>query len=105
MSTLERICSVADLADGEARRFDLGSLRLAVVRLGDDWYAIGDRCTHQDISLAEGEVDADELTIECWKHGSCFSLTTGEPSSLPATRPTPVFTVKIEGDDVFVEVD
>ena len=105
MSALERICAVSEVADGEARRFDLGKLRVAIVRLGADWYAVGDRCTHQDISLAEGEVDADDLTIECWKHGSCFSLTTGEPSSLPATRPTPVYTVKIEGDDVFVEVD
>jgi 3-phenylpropionate/trans-cinnamate dioxygenase ferredoxin subunit len=105
VSALERICSIDDVPDGEARRFDLGRLRVAVVRIGDDWYAIGDRCTHQDISLAEGEVDPDELSIECWKHGSCFSLTTGEPSSLPATRPTPVYVVKIEGDDVFVEVD
>jgi 3-phenylpropionate/trans-cinnamate dioxygenase ferredoxin subunit len=102
---LERLCAVSDVPDGEARRVELGRLRVAVVHLGDDWYAIGDRCTHQDISLAEGEVHADTLELECWKHGSCFSLTTGEPSSLPATKPTPTYTVKIEGDDVFVEVD
>ena len=102
---LERLCSITDVADGEAKRFELGKLGIAVVRLGDDWYAIGDRCTHQNISLAEGEVNADTLELECWKHGSCFSLVDGHPSSLPATKPTPVFTVKIEGDDVFVEVD
>ena len=102
---LERICSVTDLADGEARRFDLGKTRIAVVRIGDDWYAIGDRCTHQDVSLAEGEVLADTLELECWKHGSCFSLVDGEPHALPATRPVPTYTVKIEDDAVFVEVD
>ncbi len=102
---LERLCSVTDVADGEARRFDLGRTRIAVVRLGDDWYAVGDRCTHQDISLSEGEVHADTLEIECWKHGSCFSLVDGQPHALPATKPTPVYTLKVEGDDVFVEVD
>jgi 3-phenylpropionate/trans-cinnamate dioxygenase ferredoxin subunit len=102
---LERVCAVTDLADGEARRFDLGKLRIAVVRLGDDWYAIGDRCTHQDVSLAEGEVLADTCELECWKHGSRFSLIDGQPHALPATKPVPTYTVKIEGDDVFLEVD
>jgi len=102
---LERICSVTDVADGEAQRFDLGKTRIAVVRIGDDWYAIGDRCTHQDVSLAEGEVLADTLELECWKHGSCFSLVDGQPHALPATKPVPTYTVKIEDDAVFVEVD
>jgi 3-phenylpropionate/trans-cinnamate dioxygenase ferredoxin component len=100
-----RLCSVTDVADGEAQRVDVGGLRLAVVRLGDDWYALGDRCTHQDISLSEGDVHADTLEIECWKHGSCFSLTTGEPNSLPATKATPTYTVTVDGDDVYVEID
>jgi 3-phenylpropionate/trans-cinnamate dioxygenase ferredoxin subunit len=103
--TIERLCAVSDVPDGEARRIDLGKTRIAVVRLGDDWYAIGDRCTHQDVSLAEGEILPDTLEIECWKHGSCFSLVDGQPHALPATKPTPVYAVKIEGDDVFVEVD
>jgi 3-phenylpropionate/trans-cinnamate dioxygenase ferredoxin subunit len=79
--------------------------RLAVIHLDADWYVIGDRCTHQDISLAEGEIYPDTLEIECWKHGSCFSLVTGEPSSLPATKPTPTYTVAVDGDDVYVEID
>lgn len=104
MATTERVCSVKDVAPGEAKRFDIGSLRLAVVRIDDQWYAIGDRCTHQDISLAEGEVHADALELECWKHGSCFSLTTGEPSTLPATKPTPVYELRIDDDDVLVVI-
>jgi 3-phenylpropionate/trans-cinnamate dioxygenase ferredoxin subunit len=95
---LERLCSIDDVADGEAKRFELGKVGIAVVRIGDDWYAIGDRCTHQDVSLSEGEVLR-------WKHGSCFSLVDGQPHALPATKATPVFNLKIEGDDVFVEVD
>jgi len=100
----ERVCGVGDVESGQARRFTLGSLDLAVVRIGDDWYAVGDTCTHQRISLAEGQVDEAGRQIECWKHGSCFSLETGEPSSLPATRPVPVYELRIDGPDVMVVV-
>ena len=102
----QRLCRLDELASGEARRFDIArGHRIVVVRIGDDVYAIGDRCTHQDISLAEGEVHAEERTIECWKHGSEFSLETGEPLSLPATRPEPVYEVRVEDGDVVVVVD
>lgn len=103
--SLERVCAVTDVPDGEARRFDLGGASVAVVHIGGDFYAIGDRCTHQDISLAEGEVDPARLQLECWKHGSCFSLVTGEPSALPATKATPTYTVAVDGADVYVEID
>lgn len=98
-----RACALTDLADGEAVRVEVpGFPPLALVRLGDDVYALGDRCTHQDVPLSEGEVDPDELTIECWKHGSQFSLVTGEPHALPAIKPTPVFEVTIRDGEVFV---
>ena len=91
-----------DLGDGEARRFDVGPHRIALVRIGDDFYAIGDRCSHEDYSLAEGEVFEDGYEIECPRHGSTFDLKTGEPCSLPATKPVPVYDVVIDGDDVGV---
>jgi 3-phenylpropionate/trans-cinnamate dioxygenase ferredoxin subunit len=99
-----RLCTKDEVGEGEARRFDVGRERICLVRIGDDFYAIGDRCSHADFSLAEGEVWPDEKEIECWKHGSTFSLVTGEPQSLPATMPVPVYTVRVEGDDVFVDV-
>ena len=76
-----------------------------MVRLGDDWYVIGDECSHEDYSLSDGEVWEDECEIECPKHGSTFSLGTGEPQTLPATKPVPVYAVRLDGDDVFVTVD
>ena len=99
------LCRLDDLADGGARRFDVDGRSLAVVRIGDDVYAIGDRCSHANISLSEGDVHADERELECWKHGSTFDLETGKPRTLPATVPVQVFPVKIEGDDVMIEVD
>ncbi|MDQ1382230.1 MAG: 3-phenylpropionate/trans-cinnamate dioxygenase ferredoxin component [Actinomycetota bacterium] len=102
MGQLVRLCSRDDLAPGSARRFDVGEHRIAVVRIGDDFYAVGDRCSHADYSLSEGDVWQDELEIECPKHGSTFSLLTGEPQTLPATQPVPTYAVQVDGDDVCV---
>ena len=99
-----RVCSVNNVPVNSARRFDIGNLRLAVVHIGEDWYGIGDECSHANYSLSEGDVWPDECEIECPKHGSMFSLKTGEPTSLPATRPVPTYTVRVDGDDVFIEV-
>ena len=103
-TTAVRVCATTDIASGTAKRFEVDGRSIAVVRIEDDFYAIGDRCTHADISLSEGEVDCDDRTLECWKHGSTFSLVTGEPQSLPATRAVPVYDVVVEGDDVLVRV-
>ena len=98
------LCRLDELTDGGARRFDVDGGSLAVVRIGDDVYAIGDRCSHANISLSEGEVHCDERELECWKHGSTFSLVTGVPQSLPATRPVPVYEVTVVDGDVTVEL-
>jgi len=102
------LCSFDELGDGEARCFDVESgdlvRKVAIVRLGDDLYALGDTCSHADYSLAEGEVDPDERTIECWKHGSLFSLTTGEAETLPATRPVPVYDVGVDDGQIWLEL-
>jgi 3-phenylpropionate/trans-cinnamate dioxygenase ferredoxin subunit len=98
------VCKVGDVTPGSAIRVDKDGHRLAVVRIGDDWYALGDRCSHAEASLAEGEVWADECEIECPKHGSAFSLKTGDALTLPATQPVPTYTVRVDGDNVFVRV-
>jgi 3-phenylpropionate/trans-cinnamate dioxygenase ferredoxin subunit len=97
-----RLCSADDVEPDSARRFDVGAHRLCVVRVGDDWYCVGDECSHADYSLSEGDVWPDEREIECPKHGSTFSLKTGEPQTLPATQPVPVYDVRVEGGDVLV---
>ena len=78
---------LADLAPGTAMRVDVAGRSVAVVRIGDDVYAIGDTCSHAEVSLSEGDVWCDEKELECWKHGSTFSLVLprrtrpGKPSS------------------------
>ena len=98
------VCGSRRDRPGTARRFDVGSHRIALVRIDDEFYAIGDTCSHEDYSLSEGEVLAEECEIECWKHGSTFDLRTGEPQTLPATKPVPVYGVRLDGDDVMVEL-
>jgi 3-phenylpropionate/trans-cinnamate dioxygenase ferredoxin subunit len=102
MSEKVTLCKLDEIAPGTAKRFDVGKHRVAVVRCDGELYAVGDTCTHADFSLSEGEVYCDQREIECWKHGSTFSLVTGEPQSLPATRAVPVYKIDIEGDDVVV---
>jgi 3-phenylpropionate/trans-cinnamate dioxygenase ferredoxin subunit len=104
MAELVRVCRRNDMKPGTARRFDVGSTRVAVVRVHDDFFCVSDRCSHEDYSLSEGEVLEDECEIECWKHGSTFDLRTGAPCSLPATKPVRVYPIKIQGDDVMVEM-
>ncbi len=102
--SVERLCAVDGLADGEVRRFDIGEHKIALVRLSGEWFAIGDTCSHADFSLSDGEVLIDECALECWKHGSAFDLRTGVPQTLPATVAVPVYLVKVDGDDVLVEI-
>jgi len=83
---------------GEARRFVVDGREVAVVNLGDGQFrAVGDVCSHEHYHLSEGEVDVDDETIECPRHGSTFDLATGRPRTLPATLPVPAFPVKVEG--------
>jgi 3-phenylpropionate/trans-cinnamate dioxygenase ferredoxin subunit len=102
---VERVGPLDDLNPGTARQVTVGGHVIALVRIEDDVYAIGDVCSHQDISLSEGEVLCDDRAIECWKHGSAFSLENGEPESLPATKPVPVYDARVVDGQIEVVVD
>jgi 3-phenylpropionate/trans-cinnamate dioxygenase ferredoxin subunit len=94
-----------ELEPGTVRRVEVDGVPVAVVRIGDEVYAIGDVCSHANVSLSEGEVWADERELECPKHGSTFDLKTGEPVTLPATQPVPVYTVDVVDSQVTVTVE
>ena len=91
-----------ELASGTARKVDIGGIAVAVVRIDDDVYAIGDVCSHADVSLSGGEVWCEERELECPKHGSAFHLETGEPSTLPATQPVPVFDASVVDGQIMI---
>jgi 3-phenylpropionate/trans-cinnamate dioxygenase ferredoxin component len=100
--TFQRACSVADVASDAALAVEVDGVEIAIVRTDDDFFAVRDECSHAAIPLSEGEVDGYE--IECWLHGSTFDLRTGKPTVLPATEPVPIYPVRVEGDDVLVDV-
>jgi 3-phenylpropionate/trans-cinnamate dioxygenase ferredoxin component len=100
----EAVCTLDELASGTVRRFVIGDVAVAVVRIDDDVYAIGDVCSHANVSLSEGEVWCDEKELECPKHGSTFSLLDGEPATLPATQPVPVFDAAVVDGRIVVTV-
>ena len=104
MSHEVRIGRLLELADGVAQRVEDGAVALCVVRCGEAVFAIEDVCSHEDYPLSVGEVVVEECAIECFKHGSLFSLATGEPLTFPATRPVAVFPVTISDGEVVVEV-
>lgn len=98
----QRACALSELEPDTAHRVVLDGIPIAVVLDGDgEVHAIGDTCTHGEISLSEGFVE--DGTLECWAHGSAFSLRTGKPLNLPAFEPVPVYTVVIDGDDVLID--
>lgn len=100
-----RVCGTSDVPAGEVRRFEVDHRPIAVVNLGDEGFrAVDSICSHAHYFLDEGEVDVDLETIECPKHGSTFDLDTGKPTTLPATQPVERFDVKVEGNDVLIEV-
>jgi 3-phenylpropionate/trans-cinnamate dioxygenase ferredoxin subunit len=96
------VCTLAELVADTPHRVEVDGVPVSVVLTEGDVFAINDICSHANVSLSEGEVE--DCQIECWLHGSSFDLRTGKPSGLPATRPVPVYPVKIVGDDVLVSV-
>jgi 3-phenylpropionate/trans-cinnamate dioxygenase ferredoxin subunit len=99
------VCAFDELSDGAARGFDVDGTPVAVVRIGDDVYAIGDVCSHAHVLLSEGEVWCDEREIECPKHSSTFSLLTGIPTTLPATQPVKVHRASVVDGSIVVELN
>ncbi|MEO6504656.1 MAG: non-heme iron oxygenase ferredoxin subunit [Terrimesophilobacter sp.] len=97
-----KVCSEEDVELGSAVRVVIDDVPIALVRdSAGVVHAIGDTCTHGDISLSEGFVEDD--TLECWAHGSKFSLTTGAALTLPAYEPVPIFTVTIVDGDIYID--
>lgn len=93
MSSVD-IGALDDFVSGEARQVRVNDRVLVVVRIESDVYVLDDRCSHEEFSLALGEVIVETCEIECARHGAMFSLKDGEPMSLPATRPVAHYDVR-----------
>ncbi|MEV5410594.1 non-heme iron oxygenase ferredoxin subunit [Thermopolyspora sp. NPDC052614] len=101
--TYVKVCALDDIPDSGVLGVEVGETPVALVRQGHQVHALHDVCSHANVRLSEGDVY--DGTLECWLHGSCFDVRTGKPTGPPATRPVPVYGVKIDGDDVLVSLD
>ena len=94
----------AELGDQEIRRFELdGRPPIAVYNLGGDYFATDDTCTHGEASLAEGDIEGDE--IFCPFHMGAFNIRTGEATVPPCMKPLNSYLVRIVGDAVCIELE
>ena len=101
--TLE-ICPVSELPPGASRIVEWEDLEIGIFNCNGELLAIEDRCSHDDGSLLEGEVDLATCTVECPRHGSLFDLNTGRPRTLPAYLPVETFPVHVVDGTIKLEV-
>jgi 3-phenylpropionate/trans-cinnamate dioxygenase ferredoxin subunit len=97
-----RVCDVDDLPPGDAVRV-VADVPIAVFNADGELYAIGDTCTHQDASLADGWLEG--CLIECPLHASCFDLRTGKPTEPPARLPVRTYPVRVVDGVIYVETE
>ena len=97
------VAPVDELPPGSVKIVRAGQVAVGVYNLGGEYYAIEDRCSHDDGPLAEGDFDAEDAVVVCPRHGSRFDIRTGRPLTLPAYEPVETFPVTVE--DGWVKVD
>jgi 3-phenylpropionate/trans-cinnamate dioxygenase ferredoxin subunit len=102
MKEFQTVSTVSDLPGGEMMAFDVSGVAVAVANVGDEFYAFGDTCTHNQCSLAEGDLDDTIVTCPC--HGSMFDVTDGAVLSGPAEEPVGSYEVRVQNDEIQVAV-
>jgi nitrite reductase/ring-hydroxylating ferredoxin subunit len=102
MTQFRNIAKSGDVGEGQVAAFDVNGERVAVANVEGSLFAFSDICTHARCSLAEGDLDGRTVTCPC--HGSQFDVTTGAVLNPPATEPVSVFGVRIEGEDIQVDL-
>lgn len=97
-----KVAKVNDVSVGTGKVVQAGGKTLALFNLGGTFYALDNRCTHVGGPLGEGAIEGNQVT--CPWHGSVFNITTGEVVEPPARRPVATFPVRVERDEVLVEI-
>lgn len=96
------VAQVQDIPPGQAKTVEVHGRRIALCHVDGKFYAIEDRCSHDNGPLGEGTLSG--TLLECPRHGAQFDVTSGRPVTLPAVMPVKQFPVKVEGTQILVEV-
>lgn len=100
-----RVCATGELLPGEMVVAWDGDMPIVVFNYDGDYYALEDRCSHEEFELSAGPFDAEAATIECVLHGSKFDVRDGRALNAPAYAPVAKFPVKVEDGAVWVGTD
>ncbi len=103
MSDWHAVAKISEIPDPGKTLVEVDERLVAIMHAGGQFYAIDDVCTHDGGELVSGELDGFE--IACPRHGAKFDIRTGQHLSMPATSPTQVHEVKLEGSDVYVRIN
>jgi 3-phenylpropionate/trans-cinnamate dioxygenase ferredoxin subunit len=90
------VCPVEELPPGEMKLVHAGEISVGVYNCDGSFFALEDRCSHDDGPLVEGDWEPDECVVVCPRHGSRFDIATGRALTLPAYLPVETFPVKVE---------
>ncbi|WP_407570497.1 non-heme iron oxygenase ferredoxin subunit [Deinococcus altitudinis] len=96
-----RVGEVSALPEGSQTEVQVGGLSVVVVCDGGQYYALRNKCSHQDFPLLGGDVSMGRIT--CSKHGAKFELGSGKARTLPAVKPVAVYRTLLEEGAVWVE--
>jgi len=102
MGNMIKVAEVSDIPVGGVKKVSLEDVDIAIFNIGGELYAISDTCTHEQASLSEGDLDGD--SISCPRHGATYNIKTGEAIGLPAIISVATYRVKIEGNDIILEM-
>lgn len=103
MADFVKIARTEDVPAGQVKIYQVDGRQIALCNVDGEFFAIDDVCTHDQGPLGEGELDGYQ--IECPRHGARFDVKTGRALTLPAVMPVKVYPVRVEGDDIEVEVE
>jgi 3-phenylpropionate/trans-cinnamate dioxygenase ferredoxin subunit len=103
MSEFVKVGTKADFKDGTLTGVQVNGLAVCVAHAAGGFYAFADRCTHAEAMLSRGDLEDGEEVV-CPLHGARFSIKTGAALTPPAVKPVKTFAVKVEGENVFVEI-
>ncbi|MBI4438389.1 non-heme iron oxygenase ferredoxin subunit [Candidatus Woesearchaeota archaeon] len=95
-----RVALKSELKEGSGKVVLVNGQEVALFNVNGEFFAITNRCPHRGGPLGEGELDGS--TVTCPRHGWMFDVKSGKGVSMPVQVKR--FNVKVEGEDVFVEV-
>ena len=102
MGTFHKVIEVNELAPGAGKAVEVSGKQIALFNIGGTFYAIGDTCTHMGGNLSDGTLDG--TTVTCPLHSAEFDVTTGRNLTPPAPGEVPSYKVRVEGNQVQVEI-